>query len=254
MKTSALLISLLFSISANGQVSYSTINELKIKTDSINTLLEMANSADPWEEYEKIDSCNNLVVHLLMEIMNNDAYDAINFSSMINTEQTASEDKSIIIHNFYSNNGGTFKMHYNILEHYYKGDRTAVLLTGTPQCGSSGYYYNVEKIAGENGRCLYLLLSETIGCSTCFSQEASVIETNGNEINLTYEGFIGEDREHKICFEIYTRDYENMRFDFDSVQQVVTYSYVPEDYAEVQTQEVISGKWKFGGNRFTVVK
>jgi len=237
-----------------GQLNQTTYLQLKEKASKVNSLLTLASENDPWDKAEFVDSCNMKAIDLMLEIFNDEAYYYYDVDKLLETTQTVSSDKSLVIHNIYSNNGGTFRIHYNILERRFNGKRTGSFLSETDQCGSMGHYYKIERIPSVNGRNIYLLLSETMGCSSCYSHEASLIETYGEEIDFSYKGFVNENGNSENCFAMFTRDWENMIFEYDSTTRTVTYSYLPESYEQEPSDEMISGEWKFEEDKFIAAR
>ena len=49
-------------------------------------------------------------------MIENEKYASLRIDTMLNTYKMYSPDSSVVIHNWYTNNGGTFMMHMNLAE------------------------------------------------------------------------------------------------------------------------------------------
>ena len=108
--------------------------------------------------------------------------------------------------------------------------------------GYGAYYYRIEKLKSKKN--LYLCLGNSIGCNSCCSKIAAVIELDGDKVNFEYPAFENENAdqpEFEPVFVLDSRCGAISKFGYDAKSQKLHYEYEPNDLTPVFTDDE-SGK------------
>lgn len=271
MKTLATLLLLTFTMNVNAQqkktlnqVQSDVLRDAQKEAAVINELLEMAADVSPFYspdevkefivDYEKfspegnvweiLDSCNYGAVQLIKEFVENEKYASIRMDTMLNTYKMYSPDGSIIIHNWYTNNGGTFMMHMNLAEVKLPDGKKQLI-----ELDYAGTIYEIGMVPGENAPSYYFIGS-TKGCSSCFDYSLmmySVSETGLEPMEILES--VNADRDYAFAIFFRDWDFDNNYISYNEIDHAFEYGHKNDDAeeAEVFYEE---GRWTFDGNLF----
>ncbi len=202
---------------------------------------KISHEGDVWEI---IDSCNNGAAFLLQQFIQNEKYVSIKIDTMVNTYKTYSPDGNIIIHNWYTNNGGTFMMYKNIAEvKLANGKRSSYEMDYLGSIYETGFVPN-ENFTG------YYFIGSTKGCSTCYDYSVmlfSLTESGLEPMNILES--VNEEIDY--AFAIYFRgwDFDNNYISYNEIDHAFEYGHKNDDAAEddIFYEE---GRWTFDGKLF----
>jgi hypothetical protein len=160
---------------------------------------------------------------------------------------THSKDEKIWIFGWAENHNGTFKNAMNIMQvriskkpwvihdEYTNNDTLNISFDNPTGFVSNGAYFDTI-IKLKSKRNLYLLRSRVVGCSTCCSEFAKVIELGRDSINFSYPAFAGDSlsgTKEGAELAIDSRCGSIRKFEFDAKEQTIVYEYETDDYTPV---------------------
>lgn len=280
MKTLAALLLLTFTMNVNAQKKNENLKQVQIdvhnnkKSDVlkdaqkeatvINELLEMGADVSPFYsteevkefivDYEKfslegnvweiLDSCNYGAAQLIKEFVENEKYASINIDTMLHTSKTYSPDSSVVIHNWYTNNGGTFMMHMNLAEVKLPNGKKQLI-----ELDYAGTIYEMGMVPGEKNPSYYFIGS-TKGCSSCFDYSVMMYSVSENGLE-PIEILESVNAERDYTFAIFFRDwdFDNNYISYNEIDHAFEYGHKNDD-ADGEDIFYEEGRWTFDGNLF----
>lgn len=271
MKTLAALLLLAFTMNVNAQqktkLSASQaklLKEAQKEAAVINELLEMGADVSPFYspeevkefivDYEKyspegnvweiLDSCNYGAALLIKKLVENEKYASINIDTMLHTSKTYSPDSSIVIHNWYTNNGGTFMMHMNLAEVKLPDGKKQLI-----ELDYAGTIYEMGMVPGEK-KPSYYFIGSTKGCSSCFDYSVMMysVSENGLEPMKILES-VNAERDYTFAIFFRDWDFDNNYISYNEIDHAFEYGHKNDD-AEGEDVFYEEGRWTFDGNLF----
>lgn len=259
-----LTLTLIITVNVNAQTSANKQTSAQKEADKINELLEMVADVSPFyspeevkefiSDYEKyspqgdvweiIDSCNNGIIYHLQKLIENETYNNITTSEMINTNKIYSPDSSVIIHSWYSNNGGTFMMYYNMAE--------VKLPNGKKQFVELDYLGNLYEtgFVPTTDYATFYFIGTTKGCSSYYEHSVMIYSVTENGL-AAMDLFENVNTDINYAFATYFRgwDFENNYISYNEIDHSFEYAHKNDDASE---QEIFyeEGRWIFDGNLF----
>jgi len=207
-------------------------------------IVDYENFSPEGDVWEIIDSCNNGAAQLIKSFVENEKYSAIRIDTMLNTYKMYSPDSSVIIHNWYTNNGGTFMMHKNLAEVKLANGKRQLI-----ELDYAGTVYEIGMVPGEKNPSYYFIGS-TKGCSSCFDYSVMMysLEENGLEPMEILESV---NAERDYAFAIFFRgwDFDNNYISYNEIDHAFEYGHKNDD-AEGEDVFYEEGRWTFDGNLF----
>lgn len=194
--------------------------------------------------WEIIDSCNSGAAVLIQKMVENEKYAGLRIDTMLQTEKIYSPDENIIIHNWYTNNGGTFMMHMNLAEVTLPNGKKQLV-----ELDYAGTVYEIGMIPGEKNPSYYFIGS-TKGCSSCF--DYSVMMYSIHESGLEpMEILESVDAERDYTFAIFFRDwdFDNNYISYNEIDHAFEYGHKNDD-ADNEDIFYEEGRWTFDGQLF----
>lgn len=194
--------------------------------------------------WEIIDSCNSGAALLIQKMVENEKYAGLRIDTMLQTEKIYSPDENIIIHNWYTNNGGTFMMHMNLAEVTLQNGKKQLV-----ELDYAGTVYEIGMIPGEENPSYYFIGS-TKGCSSCFDYSVMMysIHESGLEPMKILESV---DAERDYTFAIFFRDwdFDNNYISYNEIDHTFEYGHKNDD-ADSEDIFYEEGRWTFNGQLF----
>jgi hypothetical protein len=196
------------------------------------------------EAWEIIDSCNNGAAQLIKEFVENEKYAALKVDTMLHTNKISSPDESIIIHNWYTNNGGTFMMFKNLAEVKLPNGKRQLI-----ELDYAGTVYEIGMIPGEQHPSYYFIGS-TKGCSSCFDYSVMMysLAENGLEPMEILES-VNAERDYTFAIFFRDWDFDNNYISYNEIDHAFEYGHKNDD-AEGEDVFYEEGRWTFDGNLF----
>ncbi len=186
---------------------------------------------------------NAKILEQLTVILTSPAIVQYNLDSLLRHEMLQicfSDDKRLWIFSWYENTGGTFRSYVSVIHYRTASNQPRVFSSYQPESQEdliSSYgasFHQVSKLRTKNSN-LYVCLGLVIGCSTCCSELASVIELKNDTINLSYPAFRGDlEGQTSPTFDLESRCGDIETFSFNPKKQTLTYSYIPDDLTPVK--------------------
>ena len=203
--------------------------------------------------WEIIDSCNYGAKQLIKELVENEKYASLRIDTMLNTYKIYSPDSSVVIHNWYSNNGGTFMMHMNLAEvklpNARLNDSFGQSKKQLIELDYAGTIYEMGIVPGEKNPSYYFIGS-TKGCSSCFDYSVMMysITENGLEPMEILES-VNADRDYTFAIFFRDWDFDNNYISYNEIDHAFQYGHKNDD-AEGEDVFYEEGRWTFDGNLF----
>lgn len=171
-----------------------------------------------------------------------------------------SEDKRLWIFSWYSNNGGTMSIFNNIIFYRTKNNKTKYYmdfeLEDHPNsfCSNFSKFTTIYKLPSIQKKDLYICFNRSNYCSTCFVEGFSVFELTQDSISFMYPAFMDENNK-SACYGLEYRVGSVDKFEYDSTQNIIHYSYTSDDITPISTRDKekpkrIKGYLKWDGVRF----
>ncbi len=245
---------------------------LNAKVILLKKILDQADTLTPNEavgyneDYVLLDSGfninNEISVHLL-DILNSPDIATCNLDSLLShdfLDITHSKDGRLYFLNWYSNNGGTWAIMNNII--HYKTLSNApknymdLSIEGNSYCASAAWFHQIFKLKSTENKDLYLCLSLSRFCSTCYAETASVIEIISDSINFNYPAFIENKTNYTSCYSLKSRYGNIEKFEYSDDDMTIRFTYLTDDLTAIKREDNqesrrISGVLKWDGTKFT---
>ena len=216
-------------------------NDFLIKVDKIKLLMTEANEALPEITYSL--DYNERITNGLSEILKDERSVSYNLDQLLKHDFlgiTHSNDKRLWFFSWAENANGTFKGGPTIIQYRTKANKPKIILdefndTESSRFNSNGAGYP-DIIKLKSNKDVYLCLGDILGCSTCCSRIALVIELKNDSINFDYPAFPKTYRydSKASLLMLHSRCGDIIKFEYDPISQSISYDYYPDDLTPIE--------------------
>jgi hypothetical protein len=156
-------------------------------------------------------------------------------------------DKKLWIFGWAENSGGTFRAIMNVIQ-WRSAQKPQIAYDEFTTIDTIGTYNPNQNVFVSNGASFYkiiklrskknyyLCLGQVVGCSTCCSEVATVIELTRDSINFNYPAFENDtlsNTKEGSTLKLDSRCGYITKFEYDDKTQTISYEYEPNDLTPV---------------------